>query len=181
MRTTLSYTWDPGAACWSAWLEDSPLGVIRVWASPAGLTRIALQQPAPQPAAPAGEGDGAPPDCLAQAVRQLDEYLHGRRQEFSLPIDWGGRDGFLVRAQQAACAIPFGQVRTYGELARSLGRPTAARAVGSAMAHNPLPPLVPCHRLVNSQRGLNGYYYGLEMKAWLLALEGHRVNRYRLV
>ena len=110
----------------------------------------------------------------AEAVRQLQEYLDGQRREFTLPIDWQGMSVFQQRVLQATRAIPYGQTRTYGEIAAQLGRPGAARAVGRAEATNPLPLVLPCHRVLGADGALHGYGggSGLPTKAWLLRLEG---------
>jgi methylated-DNA-[protein]-cysteine S-methyltransferase len=109
----------------------------------------------------------------AQAIRQLDEYLRGERHSFDLPVDWSSLTLFQQRAYQLTCAIPYGQVITYGEIARQLGNPAAARAVGRAQATNPMPLVIPCHRVLGSDGALHGYGAGegLKTKEWLLALE----------
>ena len=105
------------------------------------------------------------------AARQLGQYLAGRRRRFELLLHWTG-SRFQQRAWQWLIELPYGETITYGELARKLGQPGAARAVGAAMAANPLPIVVPCHRVVASGGGLGGYGGGLELKARLLAHEG---------
>jgi len=108
------------------------------------------------------------------AVGQLEQYLSGRLRNFDLPIDWDGMTEFTAAARRAAIDIPYGQVRTYGQLAEGLGKRAAARAVGAAMASNPMPIVIPCHRVVGSDGSLHGYSAlgGLQTKAWLLRLEG---------
>jgi methylated-DNA-[protein]-cysteine S-methyltransferase len=116
------------------------------------------------------------PGRTASATRQIGEYLRGERREFDLPIDWTVLTPFQQRALRATYEIPYGQVATYGELARRLDQPGAARAVGRAEATNPMPLVIPCHRLIGADGGLHGYGagVGLETKAWLLRLEGSR-------
>ncbi len=165
---------------WLECLPDTPLGPVSAAASQQGLVRVefcALDElerqlacyPRPGPPAPA---------CLAQALAQIDEYLAGRRKEFDLPIDWRAMADFHARALHLVQVIPPGQVLTYGEIARQLGQPRAAIAVGSANAANPIPLVLPCHRLVGSDRRLHGYGGpgGLATKAWLLRLEGCTEN-----
>jgi methylated-DNA-[protein]-cysteine S-methyltransferase len=109
----------------------------------------------------------------AIARRQLSEYLAGERRRFELPIDWSAMTPFQRQALQIIFSIPYGEVRTYGEIARQLGRPRAARAVGRANATNPMPLVIPCHRVIGSDGGLHGYggRGGLQTKAWLLQME----------
>jgi methylated-DNA-[protein]-cysteine S-methyltransferase len=105
-----------------------------------------------------------------RALQQLAEYFAGRRQAFDLPLAMLGTP-FQQRVWQAVFSVPYGQTRSYGEIARVIGRPAAVRAVGAANGANPLPPIVPCHRLIGADGALTGYSAGLEMKAWLLDLE----------
>jgi methylated-DNA-[protein]-cysteine S-methyltransferase len=108
------------------------------------------------------------------ALKQIGEYLRGERQEFEIPIDWSGMTPYQERALRATCEIPYGEVKTYGEIANQLGNPKGARAVGRAEATNPMPLVIPCHRVLGADGGLHGYGAGkgLETKAWLLELEG---------
>jgi len=113
-----------------------------------------------------------------EARRQIAEYLQGERQVFDLPIDWSVLTHFQEQALRATYAIPYGQTTTYGEIARGLGKPRAARAIGRAEATNPMPLVIPCHRVLGADGGLHGYGAGkgLETKAWLLELERARSN-----
>jgi methylated-DNA-[protein]-cysteine S-methyltransferase len=106
--------------------------------------------------------------------RELDEYLRGRRTSFSVPVDLRHVTPFQRRVLEAARAVPRGSVATYGELGRRIGRPGAARAVGQALGSNPVPIVVPCHRVLASDGSLGGYSGrgGLRTKRRLLALEG---------
>jgi methylated-DNA-[protein]-cysteine S-methyltransferase len=105
-----------------------------------------------------------------RALEQLAEYFAGRRRVFDLPLDMLGTP-FQQQVWQAVAAVPYGQTRSYSEIARSIDRPAAVRAVGAANGANPLPPIIPCHRIVGAGGALTGYSGGLEMKAWLLNLE----------
>lgn len=111
---------------------------------------------------------------VALALRQLDEYLRGARKAFSLPIDWSLLRPFQRQVLQIVYAIPYGETRTYGEIAHALGKPRAARAVGRANATNPIPLVIPCHRVIGSDGKLHGYSggQGLPTKEWLLKMEG---------
>ena len=105
--------------------------------------------------------------------RQLDDYLAGRRHDFDVPLDWSlARSDFQRRILTAATAIPYGEVRTYSDVARDAGNDRAVRAAGSALGANPLCVVVPCHRVVRVGGGLGGYAGGADVKAWLLELEG---------
>jgi methylated-DNA-[protein]-cysteine S-methyltransferase len=108
--------------------------------------------------------------CKDAAV-QLGEYFAGRRREFELAIAPVGTD-FQLRVWRALCEIPFGAVRNYGDVARAIGQPKASRAVGQANGRNPLPIIIPCHRVLASDGTIGGYSAGLDIKHRLLALEG---------
>ena len=114
------------------------------------------------------------PEQVGQAATQLQEYLDGQRQAFSLVIDWTVLRPFQQSVLQATCGIPYGETRTYKEIAGLVGRPRAARAVGRAEATNPMPLVLPCHRVIGMDGKLHGYgmVEGLKTKAWLLKLEG---------
>jgi methylated-DNA-[protein]-cysteine S-methyltransferase len=107
-------------------------------------------------------------------LQQLNEYLRGRRTEFSFPIDWDSLRPFQREALKLVYAIPYGETRTYGDIAHQMGRERAARAVGRANATNPMPLVVPCHRVIGMDGKLHGYGggEGLKTKEWLLKLEG---------
>jgi methylated-DNA-[protein]-cysteine S-methyltransferase len=122
----------------------------------------------PDPATFGERSDGA---GFEEAERQLQEYLAGERTTFALPTALSG-DGFQRRVWDRLAEIPYGETTTYGEIARELGDPTLARAVGAAVGHNPLAMIVPCHRVVGKDGRLTGYAGGLERKRLLLELEG---------
>ncbi|WSM39435.1 methylated-DNA--[protein]-cysteine S-methyltransferase [Streptomyces cellulosae] len=117
------------------------------------------------------EEPGSP--LLAEAIRQFDAYFAGERHSFELPLDWSLISGFNREVlRELATTVPFGTVVGYGDLAGRVGQPGAAQAVGMAMGANPLPVVVPCHRVVESGGGIGGFGGGLETKRQLLALEG---------
>ncbi len=109
-----------------------------------------------------------------EALQQVREYLSDQRTSFDLPIDLSLMSDFQRRVLMAALKIPRGQYRTYHEVAKAIGRPKASRAVGQALGHNPIPIVIPCHRVLGSDGSLHGYSGGggLQTKAWLLQLEG---------
>ena len=107
-------------------------------------------------------------------LQQLNEYLRGRRTEFTIRIDWDSLRPFQREALKHVYAIPYGETRTYGEIAHEMKRPHAARAVGRANATNPMPLVIPCHRVIGMDGKLHGYGggEGLKTKEWLLRMEG---------
>lgn len=105
-----------------------------------------------------------------EVIKQLDEYFAGKRQEFDLPLAPAGTD-FQCQVWQGLQEIPFGETWSYGELARHVGRPKASRAVGAANGLNPIPVIIPCHRVIGSNGKLTGFGGGLETKSFLLNLE----------
>jgi methylated-DNA-[protein]-cysteine S-methyltransferase len=115
------------------------------------------------------------PGHFLPLARQLGEYFGGLRQDFELPLDPAGRP-FQIEVWRQVARIPFGQLQTYGQLATALKRPDSARAVGQAVAQNPLPILVPNHRVVGVAGRLTGFLAGNDLKARLLRLEGHTLN-----
>jgi methylated-DNA-[protein]-cysteine S-methyltransferase len=143
---------------------DSPLGALRLYAHADELVGIYLQDQI-APVAEPGRGG-----VLADAARQLAEYFAGERRAFDLPLAPRGT-AFQQRVWHALLAIPYGETRSYGELARAIGRPAAARAVGAANAKNPLAIVVPCHRVIGASGELTGYAGGMSAKRWLLAHE----------
>jgi methylated-DNA-[protein]-cysteine S-methyltransferase len=117
------------------------------------------------------EAPGSP--LLTEAIRQVEAYFAGERRDFDLPLDWSLISGFNREVlRELASGVPYGTVVGYGDLAGRVGQPGAAQAVGMAMGSNPLPVVVPCHRVVESGGGIGGFGGGLETKRKLLALEG---------
>jgi methylated-DNA-[protein]-cysteine S-methyltransferase len=112
------------------------------------------------------------PKRIDRVRRELDEYFEGRRKHFDVPLDWSLVTGFNRKVLEATARIPYGGVSTYADMARSAGSPRAARAAGNALHNNPIPIVVPCHRVLHSGGGLGGYGGGLDMKKRLLTLEG---------
>lgn len=156
---------------------DSPFGPLVLVATPAGLCRVGLpgEHRASLEAWAARWVGPEPleenPAVLSEAVTQLREYFSRIRREFDLPLDLRGTP-FQRRVWEELRRVPYGQTVAYGELARRVGRPGAARAVGRAVGANPVPIIVPCHRVVGADGSLVGYGGGLEIKAALLRLEG---------
>ena len=111
---------------------------------------------------------------VSQFLQEVIEYLDGKRRSFDFPIDWSVLTPFQKQVLGATIAIPYGKTSTYGEIARQIGKPKAARAVGRAEATNPMALVIPCHRVLGADGGLHGYGSGegLPTKAWLLRLEG---------
>jgi methylated-DNA-[protein]-cysteine S-methyltransferase len=112
------------------------------------------------------------PARLDDVRRELDEYFSGHRWAFDITIDWSLTAGFNRKILSATARIPYGEVSSYGTLAREAGSPRAARAAGNALHNNPVPIIVPCHRVLHADGGLGGYGGGLPMKEALLRLEG---------
>lgn len=162
---------DPTPDPWFA--VETALGWLGVAYGPGGLRRLALPHAEP---ATLAEELGAPetpvPPAHADLAQRLQGYAAGRPQPWPDPLDPAGATPFRRAVWEAAMSIPWGEVRSYGWLAAALGCPGAARAVGTALGANPLPIIVPCHRVVGAQGTLVGYAGGLEMKRRLLALEG---------
>ena len=147
---------------------DTPIGRLRLVSDGSALLRVEFQGQHGK------DGTAGSDAVLAQASRQLDEYFAGRRQHFDLPL---GADGtaFQQTVWSALQAIPYGELRSYRDIAETLGKPKAVRAVGAANGRNPLPIVVPCHRVVGSNGKLTGFAGGRECKRRLLALEGLEV------
>jgi methylated-DNA-[protein]-cysteine S-methyltransferase len=156
---------------------DSPFGPLLLARTPRGLVRVGL----PNQDAEALLVDLAQrvsprvleaPAQLDDARRQLDLYFDGKLDSFNLPLDWQLSEGFRLRVLHAITAIPYGQTRSYTEMATKAGNERAVRAAGTACGRNPIPLVVPCHRVLRSGGALGGYGGGLPMKKGLLQLEG---------
>jgi methylated-DNA-[protein]-cysteine S-methyltransferase len=153
---------------------DSPLGTLLLAATPAGLVSVAYDPESglERLATRVSPRVLAAPRRLDPARRELDEYFAGRRHEFDLPLDWQLVRGFSRRVLEATARVPFGALASYRDVATAAGSPRAVRAAGNALGHNPLPIVVPCHRIVRTGGALGGYTGGLERKRTLLAIEG---------
>lgn len=113
---------------------------------------------------------------LKRAAAELEEYFGGHRAEFDVPLDWGQMPPFQRAVLEATASVPFGHVDTYAGIARRIGNPKATRAVGNALGRNPIPVIVPCHRVIRSDASLGGYTGGLNIKEHLLSLEGVHIS-----
>jgi methylated-DNA-[protein]-cysteine S-methyltransferase len=155
---------------------DSPVGPLLLAATPQGLVRVAYDVEGHDRVLDALARRLSPrvlraPGRLATAARELDEYFGGRRQEFDLPLDMSLSKGFRQLVQRHLPEIGYGQTRTYGQVAALVGNPRAVRAVGTACATNPLPVVVPCHRVLKADGTPGDYVGGQEAKVTLLTLE----------
>jgi methylated-DNA-[protein]-cysteine S-methyltransferase len=157
-------------------LTDSPIGPLLVAATERGLCEIAFDPDPEEEVERLARLHGVrvlrSPRPVDEARRELDEYFEGRRQDFDLPVDLEALPAFQRSVLVELQRVPYGQVDTYGSLAARIGKPKAARAVGGALNRNPVPIVVPCHRIVGSTGNLTGYAGGLERKRLLLSLEG---------
>jgi methylated-DNA-[protein]-cysteine S-methyltransferase len=149
----------------------SPVGRLKLVASADGLAAILWENDDPGRVRRNIVGEDAGHPVLRAAERQLAEYFAGRRTAFDLPLDFAGTE-FQKEVWQALLTIPFGETRTYAQVARQIGRPDAVRAVGAANGKNPISIVAPCHRVIGSNGELTGFAGGLDAKAYLLRLEG---------
>ncbi|MGW1533493.1 methylated-DNA--[protein]-cysteine S-methyltransferase [Streptomyces aureus] len=165
---------------WS--VVGTDIGPLLLAATPQGLVNVVFHASDPvrdkalgRLASRLGGEPAEAPDSplLAEAIRQVEAYFAGERHDFDLPLDWSLISGFNRQVlRELHSGVPFGSVVAYGDLAGRVGAPGAAQAVGVAMGSNPLPVVVPCHRVVESDGGIGGFGGGLETKRKLLALEG---------
>ena len=156
---------------------DSPVGRLLLAATPRGLVKVSFPIQPLEEVLERLANEISPrvlesPPKLDQARRELDLYFEGRLREFDLPLDWQLTHGFYRKVLRATAHIPYGQTRSYTQVATRAGNPRAVRAAGSALGSNPLPIIVPCHRVLRLGGALGGYGGGLEMKRTLLQLEG---------
>ena len=152
---------------------NSPVGELKLVASDKGLAAILWENDNPRRVrlAPVAEDKSHP--VLLEAERQLKDYFSGKRKSFSVKLDFKGTE-FQKKVWAALLTIPFGETRSYGQIAKQIQNPKAVRAVGAANGRNPIPIIAPCHRVIGSTGKLTGFGGGLEAKARLLALEERR-------
>jgi methylated-DNA-[protein]-cysteine S-methyltransferase len=156
---------------------DSPVGTLLAAATDAGVVRIAWagsdhERIVDELASTIGPRVLELPARFEELRRELDEYFEGRRRRFEVALDWRLSRGFVRRVLSETARIPFGETRTYAEIAAAAGTPKAFRAAGSALGANPIPIVVPCHRVLRTGGALGGYGGGLEVKRALLEIEG---------
>ena len=152
-------------------IVDSPVGDLLVASTPRGLCRISYTVEGQDEALARIFGVRVLRTPLDEVRRELDEYFEGRRRQFDLPLDLRVAP-FHEAVLHELARVPYGQVDTYGHLAAKVGRPNAARAVGTVMNRNPIPIVLPCHRIIGANGSLTGYGGGLDVKRALLELEG---------
>ena len=159
---------------------DSPLGTLLLASTPRGLVRVAYLDSTEEEVVLSDLAKRVSPRVLSaprqldEPRRELDQYFAGRRTSFELPLDWRLTRGFGRNVLRATARIPYGEVSTYKGVASIAGSPRAARAAGNALGANPMPIVVPCHRVLHSDGGLGGYTGGLERKRLLLDVERHQ-------
>ena len=166
---------------------DSPIGELILAATPEGLREIEFGSQVSDADFVARQRErGAEPvrlesiasaspeiqTVLRRAASELNEYFGGRRATFDVPLDWGNMAPFQRAVLEATATVPFGHLETYAGIARKIGKPGATRAVGNALGRNPIPVIVPCHRVIRSDATIGGYTGGLGIKYRLLAIEG---------
>jgi methylated-DNA-[protein]-cysteine S-methyltransferase len=152
-------------------LVDSPIGKLKLVASDSGLVGILWEKERPGRVRLSELTENQKHPLLVKTEEQLREYFQGQRTHFTVPLDMRGTP-FQKQVWEALLAIPFGETRSYGQLAKQLGSPNATRAVGAANGRNPVAIIAPCHRVIGSSGKLTGFAGGLEAKAHLLSLEG---------
>jgi methylated-DNA-[protein]-cysteine S-methyltransferase len=154
-------------------IAPTPVGRLKLIASNDGLAAILWENDPPRRVRLNVIGEAPDHPVLKETERQLADYFAGRRKAFDLPLDFAGTD-FQKSVWSALLTIPFGETRTYSDIARQIGAPKAVRAVGAANGRNPISIIAPCHRVLGSNGHLTGFAGGLETKAHLLKLEGSR-------
>jgi methylated-DNA-[protein]-cysteine S-methyltransferase len=168
---------------WLKTIPPTPIGPVTIVVSATGLLQVNFALAGDHYSSPDFLMADPAPDCLDRSLHEIEAYLNGALRTFSIPIDWSELSPFQQIVLKAAIQIPYGEVVTYGHLASSIGRPSAARAAGGALGRNPMPLVIPCHRVVGADRRLHGYSApgGLTTKAWLLQLESCRIVDQRMV
>jgi methylated-DNA-[protein]-cysteine S-methyltransferase len=163
---------------------DSPLGPLHAAGTARGLVMLAYGDESLERRLDRLAADVSPrileaPARLDPVRRELDEYFEGRRQRFEVPIDWALTRGYAREVLRRTAEIPYGEASTYAEIAYLAGSPRGWRAAGNALGSNPIPIIVPCHRVLASSGGIGGYTGGLDRKRFLLGLEGVEPERAR--
>jgi methylated-DNA-[protein]-cysteine S-methyltransferase len=153
---------------------DSPVGRLKLVASDKGLAAILWENDDPKRVRLGPPTEDPHNRVLVETARQLDGYFAGELKAFTVPLDFQGT-GFQKKVWEALLAVPFGETRSYGEIARQIGQPTTVRAVGAAIGKNPVSIIAPCHRVIGSTGALTGFAGGLAVKERLLAIESGRV------
>ncbi len=151
-------------------ITTTPVGVLTLIASDRGLAAILWQDDSPRRIRLDPRVENADHPLLLQAEQQLQEYFAGTRQRFDLPLDFAGTE-FQRKVWAALVSIPFGETRSYKQIAEQIGHPSAMRAVGAANGRNPVSIIAPCHRVIGANGKLTGFAGGLDIKAFLLSLE----------
>jgi len=168
----------------AAFIEKTPAGSLALAATDTGLARLffCIRKDYDAFLAENHLLEEVPSAIVKEAANQVGEYFEGKRRKFDLPLDLDGQTPFRTRVLRECAKIPFGSVLTYAALAGKAGSPKASRAAGGAMAHNPIALIIPCHRVVGSDKGLHGFSSpgGLKTKAILLSHEGVAVEHERV-
>lgn len=151
-------------------IHPSPVGKLKLVASRGGLVAILWENDRVDRVRLGAMAEDAAHPVLTETARQLDEYFAGKRARFDLPLDFHGTD-FQKSVWSALLTIPFGETRSYAQIAAQVGRPTAFRAVGAANGRNPISIVAPCHRVIGTNGSLTGFAGGLQGKEYLLGLE----------
>jgi methylated-DNA-[protein]-cysteine S-methyltransferase len=149
---------------------ESPVGKLKLVASDTGLAAILWENDPPSRVRLGNLTEDRNHPVLLEAEQQLSDYFAGRRTSFDLRLDFAGTE-FQRKVWRALLEIPFGETRTYGQIARQLGNPNAIRAVGAANGRNPISIVAPCHRVIGADGGLTGFAGGLKVKEYLLGME----------
>ena len=155
---------------------DTPIGLLCVVTNDLGVTKVDFGRSS-RVEGPIGTNSVAAVGHLDQALSQLGEYFAGKRQNFTVELDRSGRHGFSGEVLHALESVPYGTTVSYGQLASMSGRPKAFRAVGTIMGRNPIPVIVPCHRVLRSGGAVGEYGGGVMAKRWLLDLEEQAPHR----
>lgn len=152
-------------------MMQSPVGELKLVASERGLVAVLWENDDPKRVRFLPQVEDPENPILREAERQLWEYFSGKRREFDLTLEFVGTE-FQKQVWAALVTIPYGETRSYGDIARQIGNPTAVRAVGAANGRNPLSIIAPCHRVIGTNGKLTGFAGGLQTKAFLLRIEG---------